>query len=495
MQVLPDFTPGFILSVFIKKNIMFDKETYTDRRKQLQKKLGSGIVLLLGNQESSMSYRDNWYPFRQDSSFLYFCGIDLADLILVIDIDNDSEILFGNDATIDDVVWQGPLPSIQELADQSGIRGSKKLSELKSYLQSARPSMVHYLPPYRPEHYDTIEDLLGISRHETESKKSIALIKAIVSLRSIKSEAEIAEIEEAVNTTNQMQMAALHFAKAGDTEAQVAAQLQAIAIAGGGNLSFPTILTTRGETLHIHYTSNPIVAGKMLLCDCGAETKRHYAGDLTRTFPVDNAFTQIQKEVYEIVLQTQQAAASALKPGELYRNVHLLACEKLVDGLKQIGLMKGDSHEAVINNAHTLFFQCGLGHMLGLDIHDMENLGEQFVGYDETITKSKEFGLKSLRLAKALEPGFVLTVEPGLYFIPALMDIWKAENKHSSFINYDKLEKFRSFGGIRIEEDFVITSTGSRVLGEPLPKGVPEIESFRKDILQTVPSIVPASRI
>ncbi|HTE23553.1 aminopeptidase P family protein [Flavitalea sp.] len=474
---------------------MFDKETYINRRKQLQQKVNKGIVLLLGNQQSSMSYKDNWYPFRQDSSFLYFCGIDLADLILVIDIDNDREILFGNDATIDDVVWQGPLPALFELAEQSGIAQSEKLSRLKSYLQSARPSTVHYLPPYRPEHYDIIGDLLEIPHLQVESKKSVALIKAIVSLRSIKSEAEIAEIEAAVNITNQMQLAALSSAKAGDTEAHIAGQLQSIAIAGGGNLSFPTILTTRGETLHIHYTNNPIVPGKMLLCDCGAETERHYAGDLTRTFPVDQAFTQVQKEVYEIVLNAQQAAAAALKPGELYRNVHLLACEKLVDGLKQIGLMKGDSHEAVLNNAHTLFFQCGLGHMLGLDIHDMENLGEQYVGYDETITKSKEFGLKSLRLAKALEPGFVLTVEPGLYFIPALIDIWKAENKHISFINYDKLDQFRSFGGIRIEEDFVITETGARVLGETLPKGVSEIESFRKDILQTTPLIVPASRI
>jgi Xaa-Pro aminopeptidase len=474
---------------------MFDKETYSDRRKQLQKKLGAGLVLLTGNHQSSMSYKDNWYPFRQDSSFLYFCGIDLADLILVIDIDNDREILFGDDATIDDVVWQGPLPAIRELAEQSGIARSRKLSELKPYLQSARASTIHYLPPYRPEHYDILEDLLDIPRHEAASKKSVELIKAIVSLRSIKSEAEIAEIEEAVNTTNQMQLAALNFTKAGDTEAQVAAQLQAIAIAGGGNLSFPTILTTRGETLHIHYTNNPIAPGKMVLCDCGAETQRHYAGDLTRTFPVDNAFTRIQKEVYEIVLQAQQAAAAALKPGVLYQNVHLLACEKLVDGLKQIGLMKGDTSEAVINNAHTLFFQCGLGHMLGLDIHDMENLGEQYVGYDETITKSKEFGLKSLRLARALEPGFVLTVEPGLYFIPALMDIWKAGKKHSAFINYEKLDQFRSFGGIRIEEDFVITATGSRVLGEPLPKEVSEIENFRKDMLQTVPLIVPASRV
>jgi len=474
---------------------MFDKSTYTERRKQLKTLLKQGIALLPGNNQSSMSYRDNWYPFRQDSSFLYFCGIDLADLVLVIDVDNDEDTLFGDDATIDDIVWQGPSLSIAELAASAGITHTQPLSALEGYLQSKKTSGVHYLPPYRPEHYDFIENYLQILHRDTNAKKSIALIKSIVALRSVKSEAEIAEIEKAVNITNDMQLAAMSFAQAGKTEAEIAGILQSIAISGGGNLSFPTILTTRGETLHIHYTSNKIQAGKLLLCDCGAETALHYPGDLTRTFPVDKSFTTIQKEVYEIVLNAQESAAAALRPGRLYRDVHLLACEKLVDGLKQIGLMKGDSKEAVNQHAHTLFFQCGLGHMMGLDIHDMENFGEEYVGYDENVIKSTEFGLKSLRLARALKPGFVLTVEPGLYFIPTLMDIWKAERKHEAFINYEKLDEFRDFGGIRIEEDFVITSDGARRLGEPLPKTVAEVESFRQNTLQTIPTIVPASGI
>jgi len=458
---------------------MFNKNTYITRRKILKQKVGSGIILLAGNVQSSMNYKDNWYAFRQDSSFLYFSGLDIPDLMLIIDIDNDVDILFGNDATIDDIVWQGVLPTVSELASNAGILQSKSLNALSGYLKNKKNQPVHFLPPYRPEHYDQLSDLLQLSPREVDAGVSVSLIKAIVSLRSIKSEAEISEIEKAVNTSNQMQLAAMSFARAGQTEAEIAGQLQSIAIAGGGNLSFPIILTTRGETLHIHYTNNIIERGKMVLCDCGAETAMHYPGDLTRTFPVDKSFTQIQRDVYEIVLNAQQSAAEALEPGELFLNVHLLACEKLVDGLKELGLMKGDSKEAVANNAHTLFFQCGLGHMMGLDIHDMENLGEQYVGYSDTLKKSKEFGLKSLRLGRSLEPGFVLTVEPGLYFIPALMDLWKSDKRNASFINYDKLGHFRNFGGIRIEEDFVITVNGARLLGDPIAKTVKDVEALR----------------
>jgi Xaa-Pro aminopeptidase len=458
---------------------MFNKNTYIARRQILKQKVGSGIILFTGNEQSSMNYKDNWYAFRQDSSFLYFSGLDIPDLMLMIDIDNDVDILFGNDATIDDIVWQGLLPTVSELAASAGISQSKNLNALPGHLKNKRNQPIHYLPPYRPEHYDKLGDLLQLSPREVDAGVSVSLIKAIVSLRSVKSEAEIAEIEKAVNTSNQMQLAAMTFAKAGHTEAEIAAKLQGIAISGGGNISFPIILTTRGETLHIHYTNNIISSGKMVLCDCGAETAMRYPGDLTRTFPVDKTFTQIQRDVYEIVLNAQQSAAAALEPGELYLNVHLLACEKLVDGLKDLGLMKGDSKEAVASNAHTLFFQCGLGHMMGLDIHDMENLGEQYVGYTDTLKKSKEFGLKSLRLGRALEAGFVLTVEPGLYFIPALMDLWKSDKRHASFINYDKLDHFRSFGGIRIEEDFVITGNGARLLGDPIAKTVKEIEALR----------------
>ncbi len=458
---------------------MFTASTYIERRRRLKKIIGNGIILLSGNTESSMNYKDNWYPFRQDSSFLYYCGLDIAGLHLLIDIDNDVEVLFGNDAGIDDVIWQGPLPAISELAARSGIDKSEPLSALPSYV-TGNTMNVHYLPPYRPEQLLFIAELLARPPIQVSKGASVALIKAIVSMRSIKTEEEIAELEKGVNTTNAMQMAAMSTARAGETEAAVAARLHAIAIAEGGNLSFPTILTTRGETLHIHYTDRAIEPGKLLLVDCGAETRMHYPGDLTRTFPIDKRFTTLQKEVYEIVLHAQEQAAEALAPGRTYFDIHLLACEKLVDGLKQIGLMKGDSKEAVANHAHTLFFQCGLGHMMGLDIHDMENLGEHYVGYDDTIKKQTVFGLKSLRLGRKLEPGFVLTVEPGLYFIPALMDIWKADKRNEAFINYGQLDRFRSFGGIRIEEDFLVTDNGARLLGDPIPKTVKAIEDIRQ---------------
>jgi Xaa-Pro aminopeptidase len=347
----------------------------------------------------------------------------------------------------------------------------------------AQKGTIHFLPPYRPEHFFKLKLFLNISPGDAEHNASVDLIKAIVSLRSIKSTEEIIEIEKAINTTNLMQMAAMRSAKQGMTEAAIAGPLQGVAISKGGNLSFPTILTTRGEVLHNHYGTRQVESGEMILCDCGAESAMHYAGDLTRTFPVDAKFSTVQKDVYTIVQHAQQVASEALKPGRLFLDVHRIACEKLSEGLKDLGLMKGDVQEAVAANAHTLFFQCGLGHMLGLDVHDMENLGEQYVGYTEDMKKSNEFGLKSLRLARALEPGFVLTVEPGLYFIPALIDQWKAEKKHTDFISYSKLESFKTFGGIRIEEDFMITTNGGKLLGDQLPKSAEAIEKIREEVL------------
>jgi Xaa-Pro aminopeptidase len=461
---------------------MFSRQTYISRRNELKQRLGTGLILLLGNEESSMNYGDNWYPFRQDSSFLYFSGIDKAHLALVIDIDENREILFGEEATMDDIIWQGHLASLKEIADGAGITGTGSWKDLGSYLlkKQSKGRAIHFLPPYRPEHSEKLYQVLNIQLGMGKQRSSIPLIKAIVHLRSIKTEEEIAEIEKAVNLTNAMQLAAIEYTRSGMPEAEIAGRLHGLAISKGGNIAFPTILTTHGETLHIHYSHNKVSAGDMVLCDCGAETAMHYSGDLTRTFPVNAGFSSVQKEAYAVVLSAQEAAAAALKPGVLFKDIHLLACEKLVEGLKLMGLMKGDAREAVNAHAHTLFFQCGLGHMLGLDTHDMENLGEEYVGYTDTLKKSTVFGLKSLRLGRTLEPGFVVTVEPGLYFIPALMDQWKAEKKNIDFINYDAVERFRNFGGIRIEEDFLITQNASRTLGDPLVKDTASIEAIRK---------------
>jgi len=460
---------------------MFSKDIYLQRRQQLKKDIGSGIILLLGNEESGMNYKDNCYRFRQDSSFLYFVGLDKPSLALLIDIDKDKEMIIGDEASIDDIVWMGTQTSLPELASTTGIKIVKPVSELEGIMQKAvsNKRTVHYLPPYRPENSIKLSDLLNIPVKGIKEKASVPLIKAIVAQRSIKSAEEVKEINKAVNTSNQMHLAAMGYTKEGLRESEVAGMIEGIAISAGGNISYPVIYTVNGQTLHNHATSNVMKKGQLVLCDAGAETAMHYAGDLTRTFPVEKKFTTVQKEVYEIVLGAEQAAAKALTPGKLFRDIHFLASEYLVEGLKQMGLMKGDNREAVQQGAHALFFPCGLGHMMGLDVHDMEDLGEQYVGYTDDLKKSTAFGLKSLRLGRALEPGFVLTVEPGIYFIPELIDRWQAEKKFTEFINYDKLVPFRNFGGARVEENFLITDTGYSLLGEPLIKEIGEIEAKR----------------
>lgn len=460
---------------------MFDKKIYAGRRQRLRQQLGSGLVLLLGNEESSMNYKDNLYHFRQDSSWLYFFGLDKPGLAGIIDIDNDREIVFGRELTLDEIVWMGPQVSFAEQAADAGLGTVLHPSELAGVLSKASGSgqTVHYLPPYRPENILKLSELLGISVGAVKAGASVALIKAVVAQRSVKGAEEIEQIEQAVDITAAMHLAAIQQAREGMTEAALAGVLHGIAVGGGGNLSFPIILTTEGQVLHNHYGEHVMKAGRLALCDAGAENRMHYAGDMTRTFPVSKQFTGIQKDMYNTVLAAQEAAVAALKPGVLFRDVHFVACEKLVEGLKDAGVFKGNVQDAVAAGAHTMVFQCGLGHMMGLDVHDMEDLGEQYVGYTEDMKKSTEFGLKSLRLGRALEPGFVVTIEPGLYFIPELMDLRKAEKKYFDFINYDKLEAFRTFGGIRIEEDLLITETGSRLLGKPLAKTAAEVEALR----------------
>jgi len=460
---------------------MFDKEIYIKRRKRLKEHVGNGLILLLGSEESSMNYKDNLYPFRQDSTFLYFFGIDQPALTALIDIDNDEEILFGDDLTTEQMVWTGYKEPLQSIADRVGIPEVKRKKHLDSEVAVAlmQKRTIHFLPPYRPEHLETLKRLLGIEPLIMLNLASVELINAVVNQRSYKSPEEIAEIVDAVNTSVDMQLSAIKLAKEGMTEAQIAGNIQGIAIGAGGNLSFPTILTMHGEILHNGYSQSVLRNGGLVLCDCGAETDMHYAGDLTRTFPVNKKFTNIQRELYDIVFTAHKAAVELLKPGILFREVHLFACEKLVEGLHQLGLMKGDIKEAVALGAHALFFPCGLGHMMGLDTHDMENLGEQYVGYNKSIKQSKQFGLKSLRLGKELEEGFVITVEPGLYFNPDLINEWSAEKKFESFINYDRQENFKNVSGIRIEEDFLISTQGSQLLGKPLAKTADEIEELR----------------
>jgi Xaa-Pro aminopeptidase len=460
---------------------MFSKQTYIERRKTLKNKVGSGLILFLGNDDTGMNYHDNVYPFRQDSSFLYYFGLDIASIHAIIDIDNDQEIIFGDELTIDDIVWTGPKEPLQEKAAKIGITQVKPLAAVSGFLHDvvSKKQNVHFLPPYRAEHDLKLQEWLHIAPSEASQRASVTLIKAIVSMRSYKTAEEIAEIEKAVDTSVDMHLEFMKIARPGMTEKELAGKLQSIAIGQGGDISYPIILTVNGEILHTHARDLAIQEGQLGLCDAGAETAMRYCGDLTRTIPVGKQFTSIQKEMYEIVLHAQKSAIAACKPGVLFKDVHTLACTKLLEGLKQVGVVKGDPEEAVAHDVHTLFFQCGLGHMMGMDVHDMENLGEQYVGYTEDLKKGTTFGWKSLRLGRALEPGFVFTVEPGLYLIPTLIDRWKAENKLSQFIDYNKLEQFRDFTGVRIEDNIVMTEDGNRVLGKELVKEVADVEALR----------------
>ena len=463
---------------------MFNKEIYIKRRNILKKELKSGIALLYGNSEAPMNYRDNTYRFRQDSSFLYFFGLNQPDLIGLIDIDNDKDIIFGNDLTIDEIVWMGTYPSINERSGLAGVNHSAPIKELINFLKNAlaKSREIMFLPPYREAGSIMISDLLNIPLNEVSKAASIRLISAVAELRNIKSPEEIREIEKAVNITVEMHKVAMKMVKPGMMEYEIAAEVHKTALANSSDLSFPIIATIHGETLHNHYHGNIMNEGEMLLLDAGAETGEFYAGDMSSTIPVGKKFTSLQRAIYNITLDAHNSAIEKLKPGINFKNVHLHACRKIASGLKDLGLMKGDIDEAVSLGAHALFFPCGLGHLMGLDVHDMENLGEQYVGYASE-PKSTLFGLKSLRLGRELKENFVLTIEPGIYFIPELIDIWKKEKRFSDFIVYEEVDKYRDFGGIRNEEDLLITSTGSRILGNSLPKSIKDVEAMKEETI------------
>ncbi len=461
---------------------MFSTKTYITRRQSLQQKVKSGLLLLLGNEESSMNYADNHYHFRQDSSFLYFFGLDSPGLAAIIDIDNGKTILFGDELTMDDIIWTGPQPSLKSLASSVGVQRVLPKNKIAAYLKKARKRKrpIHFLPPYRPENKIKLNGWLGIPIKGLPNLASIPFAKAVIDLAAVKSAEEIVEMEKAVNISGQMHLAAMKYAQPGMTEAAITGIVHGIAVSSGGNLPYPIILTVNGQTLHNHYHGNILKKGQLVLGDFGAETAMHYAGDITRTFPVAKKFTTQQKEIYQIVLDANLASIKASKSGVLYKSVHLQAAKIIATGLKALGIMKGNVEEAVANGAHALFFPHGLGHMIGLDVHDMEDLGEDLVGYSETVKRSNQFGLRSLRLGRALEPGFVITIEPGLYFIPELIDRWQSEQKFSQFINYPKLKAYRHFGGVRIEDNVLITQNGQRVLGNPIPKTIKEVEKIRR---------------
>lgn len=462
---------------------MFKPEIYTARRNALRKLMPDGIILLPGNSEAAYNYPANTYTFRQDSNFSYFFGLENPDFVGVIDVENGIDYLFGNDFEIDDIIWMGPQPKVAELAAKVGVKNSAPLGELVVFINNAiqKQRQTHFAPAYRAETSLQLAGLLGISPLRIRDYASMALIEAIVKLRSIKTDIEIAEIEKAIGTAWHMFTTGMRMAHPGRKEQEIAGAMEGISISHGRPVSFPVILSIDGQILHNHHHENVLEEGRMLVMDAGAETSLNYCSDITRTVPVGGKFSQKQREIYEIVLQANLNSIAATKPGVFYKDCHLVAAETIASGLKDLGLMKGDVKAAVAAGAHALFFPHGLGHMLGMDVHDMEGLGQIYVGYDNEIQPSKQFGTAYLRLGRRLQPGFVLTNEPGIYFIPELIDMWKAENKHAEFLNYDKIEEYRNFGGIRIEDDILVTADGHRVLGKPIPKTVAEIEEVMAD--------------
>jgi Xaa-Pro aminopeptidase len=458
---------------------MFSKETYIQRRAILRQKMGSGLILIPGNQESPMNYTDNTYHFRQDSTFLYFFGLDLPGMFGVIDIDSNLDLLYANDVDIEDIIWMGPQKSVAEQAFSVGVDVTAPLEKLNQTIERAINGgrKVHFIPPYRAANMIQLSSLLGIKTCKLKQYSSLALIQSIVSMRSIKDAAEIDEIELACATGYEMHVTAMKMAQPGIMEQQIAGILEGMALSKGTGTSFPIILTQNGETLHNHNHSFPLEAGRLMIVDAGAESNGHYASDFTRTIPVGGKFSQKQKDIYNIVLAANNTGLSLTKPGVTYQSVHLKVARVIAAGLKDLGFINGDVDEAVASGAHALFFPHGLGHMMGLDVHDMEDYGQIHVGYDSQVRPIDQFGTAYLRLGRKLEPGFVITNEPGIYFIPALIEKWEKEGINKEFINFEKAKSYIGFGGIRLEDDVLVTETGARLLGKRIPIDPEDVET------------------
>jgi Xaa-Pro dipeptidase len=458
---------------------MFTRETYKSRRERLRKSIDGGLAIFPGNQEIAMNYSANPYHFRQDSTFLYFFGIDHPGLAGVMDFDSGKEYVFGNDIDMDDIIWMGPQPTINEVALQVGIMNTAPLSKLEEFVREAvsKGRKIHFLPPYHGETKMMLGLLLKENPCQMKTLASTDLIKAVIEMRSIKDAGEVEEIEKAVEVAYEMHITAMKMCKQGEPEQNIFGIVEGIAWSKGNGPSFPVILSINGQTLHNHSHNNILESGRMMVLDAGAESGLHYASDITRTTPVGGKFNNRQKDIYEVVLKANTEAIKAARPGMSNKDLHLMACRIITTGMKELGLMKGDVKESVKEGAHALFMPHGLGHMLGLDVHDMEGLGEDFVGYNDKVKRSSQFGLAFLRFALPYKKGHVFTVEPGCYFIPELIDLWRSEKKFEQFINYSKVETYKDFGGIRIEDNLLITETGNKLLGKPIPKTVAEVEA------------------
>ena len=462
---------------------MFSKQTYLSRRNELKRLVGSGVIILFGNNESPCNYPSNAYsPFRQDSSFLYYFGLARTGLVGVIDVDNDSELLFGDDIDIEDIVWYGSVDSVSQMAASVGVAQTAPMSALSQLCSQARAAgrTLHFLPPYRHDTMLTITDLLGIHHSRQRDEASLTLIRAVVKMRSSKTAEEVAELEKAAEIGYQMHTTAMRLARPGVTEKYVGGQVDGIARSLGAQVSFATIVSQHGEIMHGNPSMALLEEGRLALCDAGAETMSHYCSDNTRTFPVSGRFTERQLDIYRIVEECHDYVLTVARPGVCYRDVHFGVCRLMTERLKELGLMRGNTDDAVSAGAHAMFLPHGLGHMMGMDVHDMEGLGQIYVGFDDEVRPNLEqFGTNALRMGRRLEEGFVVTDEPGIYFIPALIDDWRASGHCKEFLNFDLLETYKDFGGIRIEDDVLITADGCRFIGEKrIPYHPADVEQF-----------------
>lgn len=461
---------------------MFSKETYVRRRAELKRLVKSGIIILFGNNDSPANFPANsYYPFRQDSSFLYYFGLRRDGLVGVIDVDNDTETLIGDDIDIDDIVWYGSVDSVSDMAGQCGVANWAPMKKLASICNEALRAKrkIHFLPPYRYDIKLHIFDLLGIHPNQQKESASMDLIMAVIKMRSTKEPQEIEELERAAVIGYKMHTTAMRLTKPGVTEKYIGGQLTGIAESYGAMVSFPTIFSQHGEIMHGNPSMAKLEAGRLALCDAGAETLENYCSDNTRTMPVSGKYTQRQLEIYSIVEACHDYTLQVAKPGVKWYDVHMAVCRLMTDRLKELGLMKGDTEEAVKAGAHAMFLPHGLGHMMGMDVHDMESLDQRYVGFDDEVQPSTQFGTNCLRMGRRLQEGFVVTDEPGIYFIPDLIDSWRKSGHCKEFINFDLLETYKDFGGIRIEDDLLITKDGCRFIGKDrIPYHPKDVEAF-----------------
>lgn len=466
---------------------MFSKDVYARRRQTLVAKMADsaaegkrGIALFIGNAEAPAQYKDNCYKFRQDSTWLYFFGIDQPLYAAIIDLDNGNETVFANDVEIGDIIWMGPQPSVASVAASVGVEKSAPYTDLNAavakVLAEGRP--VHFVKPSRYYNTMKIASLLGCGTDEVAGRFSLALTKAIISMRLVKEDCEIEVIDDACNLGYEMHTVARNSIVPGIIEQEIVGKMDGVTLSKGWGVSFPTILTQHGETLHNHLHDKIIEPGKLMVIDAGAESNVHYASDFTRTYPTSGKFTAKQREIYQIVCDCNEFAFSMTRPGISYREVHLKTMHLMLEELRALDIVRGDVQDMVEAGIAGLFMPHGLGHNMGLDVHDMEDYGENYVGYDDDQSRSPQLGLGSLRMARKLVPGNVITDEPGIYFIPALIEKWKSEKTDQGFVNYSKLESYYDFGGIRLEDDVLVTADGARRLGkERLPISPDDVEA------------------